>query len=100
MWVYNYSSTDWDVEWTILQCLLGNGDYDLSVGEARENVANMIVTTEGRSIVLRGEGKAEIYSLSGRLVSETDVRGTVKIPLNSGTYFVKTPDGVRRVIVR
>ncbi len=100
LWVYNYSSTDWDVEWTILQCLLGNGDDDLSVGEARENVANMIVTTEGRSIVLRGEGKAEIYSLSGRLVSETDVRGTVKIPLSSGTYFVKTPDGVRRVIVR
>ncbi len=100
LWVYKWSPTDYDLEWTILQCLLGSGDDDLAVGEARENVANMIVTAEGRSIVLRGEGRAEVYSLSGRLVSETDVRGTVKIPLSSGTYFVKTPDGVRRVIVR
>ncbi len=100
LWVYRWSSTDLDLEWTILSCLLGNGDDDLSVGEAVSQSGETFVGTTDGGLLVRGEGRVEVYSPDGRLIKSLTVKGKSEVPLPSGTYFVRTDEGVRKVIVR
>ena len=100
LWVYQWSSSDFDLEWTILECLLGNGDEDLSTGEAKvQDEGARVIPTEG-GVILEGEGRVEIFAADGRLLKRVSVRRRERVPLASGMYFVRTGKGIRRVVVR
>jgi len=47
----------------------------------------------------RYEGFARIYDPSGRLVWQGYLKGELP-PLNRGVYFVRTPQGTRRIVAR
>jgi len=100
LWVYLWSSSDWDLEWTILSCLVGNGDDDLSVGEAVSRGDGARVSATDGGILLEGEGRVAVYSPDGRLIRSLTVKGRSKVPLSPGAYFVRTGRSVRKVVVR
>jgi hypothetical protein len=65
LWVYQYSSTDWDLYFSVLTCALGE-DEELAVGEKDKGRENIRI--EGRMLHL--PEFSIIYSSSGRKVFE------------------------------
>lgn len=91
LWVYRYSATDLDMYWTVLTCALG-GDDELAVeekGKTREDIR-----LEGKMLYL--PYRAGVYSISGKEVFE----GEGWVYLTSGTYFVKTGGGIKKIVVK
>ena len=99
-WVYKWSSSDYDIYWTLLRCAVGSGDDDLAAGEAKDTYEDVRVSVEGSRLVLSGYGKAQVFSSDGRLVAKTEVKGKGSLSLRPGAYFVRTGNGVRKVVVR
>ncbi len=100
LWVYKYSPTDWDVEWTILQCLLGNdGDDKLAAEEKPAEVRNTVAVENG-ALVFKGRGEALIFSPNGRLLRRLKVEDRAELPIRGGVYFVRFGDKTEKVIVR
>lgn len=91
LWVYRYSSTDWDMYWTVLTCALG-GDEELSVEE--RNKTKEDIRLDGKMLYL--PYRAGVYSITGRKVFE----GKGWVLLSTGTYFVKDGRGIKRIMVR
>jgi len=100
LWLYEYSSSDWDVEWSVLTCLIGPGDDDELATDERSDVATLEVLPEPGRLILRGNGSVSIYTAQGRLVRRLKVDGRTEVPLPSGAYFVSTSEGTRKVLVR
>ncbi len=62
-----------------------------------------VVSSDDVSVVkggLKVRGAYSIYDLSGRLVGQGNAESGQIVRLKSGSYFVKTPSGIRAVVVR
>jgi len=80
-------------------CRLSWDDPD-GVVETPSGMETPSVEVVGRTLILRGEGRYEILSASGRLLSSGALEGERAVSLGTGAYFVKIGEKVRKVIVR
>ncbi|MEO0144671.1 MAG: T9SS type A sorting domain-containing protein [candidate division WOR-3 bacterium] len=87
MWVYQYSSTDWDMEWTILSysCITPVSKDELKEGK------DFIIKGKFVEIYLNGDWEFKIYNISGRKVFENKGKGNSKFTINlpKGAYIYK-----------
>jgi hypothetical protein len=91
LWVYQYSSTDFDLYFSVLNCALGEDD-ELAVGEKDKERENIRI--EGRMLHL--PEFSIIYSPSGRKVFE----GKGWTYLNPGVYFVRTGSITTKIAIK
>ena len=91
LWVYIYSSTDYDLYFSVLSCALDSDD-ELAIKE--ENSRDVSVKIEGKMIYL--PEFAVVYSSLGKKVFE----GKGWVSLSSGAYFVKRGNKVEKVVIR
>jgi len=101
LWVYKWSSTDYDLEWSILDCLTGDsdGEGDLATEELPKVSERINVRTSNGTLILSGEGEVKVFASDGRLVRALKVKGSERLHLPKGTYFVKIKDGIHRVVL-
>lgn len=59
-----------------------------------------VVARRGAIEVSGFDGVAEVYTIDGRLVAKTTVAGNAQIAASNGIYLVRTPNTVKKVIVR
>ena len=59
-----------------------------------------VVARRGAIEVSGFDGVAEVYTVDGRLVAKTTVAGNAQIAASNGIYLVRTPNTVKKVIVR
>ena len=64
------------------------------------SIKERVVARSGAIEVSGFDGVAEVYTIDGRLVAKTVVAGNAQIAASNGIYLVRTPNTVKKVIVR
>jgi len=97
MWVYRYSSTDYDVEWTILSysCIT-----PVSKDEVKEG-KDFIIKGKFIEIYLNRDWEFKVYDVSGRKVFERKGKNSEKFYINlpKGAYIYKLNDKFGKIVL-
>ena len=72
----------------------------LSGVNGMNSIKERVVARSGAIEVSGFDGVAEVYTIDGRLVAKTAVAGNAQIAASNGIYLVRTPNTVKKVIVR
>ena len=72
----------------------------LSGVNGMNSMKERVVARSGAIEVSGFDGVAEVYTIDGRLVAKTVVAGNAQIAASNGIYLVRTPNTVKKVIVR
>ena len=92
-------SSCYTVVWTCNAAVYGE-DEGLQTDESPTETPTPRVVVEGRSVIVSGyAGELKVFSADGRTVFSGQVRGSLRLPLSKGVYFVSYEGGRRRVIV-
>ena len=73
---------------------------ELSGVNGMNSMKERVVARSGAIEVSGFDGVAEVYTIDGRLVAKTAVAGNAQIAASNGIYLVRTPNTVKKVIVR
>jgi hypothetical protein len=97
MWVYRFSSTDYDMEWTIL-------DYSCITPVSKDEVKegkDFIIKGKFVEIYLNKDWEFKVYDVSGRKVFEIKGKGNNKFSLNlpKGAYIYKLNDKFGKIVL-
>lgn len=75
-------------------------DVTLSGVNGMNLMKERVIARSGAIEVSGFDGVAEVYTIDGRLVAKTTVAGNAQIAASNGIYLVRTPNTVKKVIVR
>lgn len=75
-------------------------DVTLSGVNGMNSMKERVIARSGAIEVSGFDGVAEVYTIDGRLVAKTTVAGNAQIAASNGIYLVRTPNTVKKVIVR
>lgn len=75
-------------------------DVTLSGVNGMNSMKERVIARSGAIEVSGFDGVAEVYTIDGRLVAKTAVAGNAQIAASNGIYLVRTPNTVKKVIVR
>ncbi|MEO0202627.1 MAG: T9SS type A sorting domain-containing protein [candidate division WOR-3 bacterium] len=97
MWVYRYSSTDWDVEWTILSY---NCITPVSKDEVKEG-KDIIIKGKLIEIYINSDWEFKVYNLNGMKIFENKGKGNTKFSLSvpKGIYIYKLNNKFGKIII-
>lgn len=95
-WIFNF---DVNYDGFVTRVTVTN-DVTLSGVNGMNSMKERVVARSGAIEVSGFDGVAEVYTIDGRLVAKTAVAGNAQIAASNGIYLVRTPNTVKKVIVR
>ena len=95
-WIFNF---DVNVNGKVTRVTV-TSDTTLSGVNGMNEMNERVVARSGAIEVSGFDGVAEVYTIDGRLVAKTTVAGNAQIAASNGIYLVRTPNTVKKVIVR
>lgn len=95
-WIFNF---DVNVNGKVTRVTV-TSDTTLSGVNGMNSMKERVVARSGAIEVSGFDGVAEVYTIDGRLVAKTAVAGNAQIAASNGIYLVRTPNTVKKVIVR
>lgn len=95
-WIFNF---DVNVNGKVTRVTV-TSDTTLSGVNGMNEMNERVVARRGAIEVSGFDGVAEVYTVDGRLVAKTAVAGNAQIAASNGIYLVRTPNTVKKVIVR
>ena len=95
-WIFNF---DVNVNGKVTRVTV-TSDTTLSGVNGMNEMNERVVARSGAIEVSGFDGVAEVYTIDGRLVAKTAVAGNAQIAASNGIYLVRTPNTVKKVIVR
>ena len=95
-WIFNF---DVNYDGNVTRVTVTN-DVTLSGVNGMNSMKERVVARSGAIEVSGFDGVAEVYTIDGRLVAKTAVAGNAQIAASNGIYLVRTPNTVKKVIVR
>ena len=95
-WIFNF---DVNVNGKVTRVTV-TSDTTLSGVNGMNEMNERVVARRGAIEVSGFDGVAEVYTVDGRLVAKTTVAGNAQIAASNGIYLVRTPNTVKKVIVR
>lgn len=95
-WIFNF---DVNVNGKVTRVTV-TSDTTLSGVNGMNEMNERVVARHGAIEVSGFDGVAEVYTVDGRLVAKTTVAGNAQIAASNGIYLVRTPNTVKKVIVR
>ena len=95
-WIFNF---DVNVNGKVTRVTV-TSDTTLSGVNGMNEMNERVVARSGAIEVSGFDGVAEVYTIDGRLVAKTVVAGNAQIAASNGIYLVRTPNTVKKVIVR
>lgn len=95
-WIFNF---DVNYDGNVTRVTVTN-DVTLSGVNGMNSMKERVVARSGAIEVSGFDGVAEVYTIDGRLVAKTVVAGNAQIAASNGIYLVRTPNTVKKVIVR
>ncbi|MGM9833039.1 MAG: PCMD domain-containing protein [Candidatus Limisoma sp.] len=95
-WIFNF-----DVNYNgCVTRVTVTSDVTLSGVNGMNEMNERVVARSGAIEVSGFDGVAEVYTVDGRLVAKTTVAGNAQIAASNGIYLVRTPNTVKKVVVR
>lgn len=95
-WIFNF---DVNVNGKVTRVTV-TSDTTLSGVNGMNEMNERVVARHGAIEVSGFDGVAEVYTVDGRLVAKTTVAGSAQIAASNGIYLVRTPNTVKKVVVR
>lgn len=95
-WIFNF---DVNYDGCVTRVTV-TSDKTLSGVNGMNSIKERVVARSGAIEVSGFDGVAEVYTIDGRLVAKTVVAGNAQIAASNGIYLVRTPNTVKKVIVR
>ena len=95
-WIFNF---DVNVNGKVTRVTV-TSDTTLSGVNGMNSIKERVIARSGAIEVSGFDGVAEVYTIDGRLVAKTAVAGNAQIAASNGIYLVRTPNTVKKVIVR
>lgn len=95
-WIFNF---DVNVNGKVTRVTV-TSDTTLSGVNGMNEMNERVVARRGAIEVSGFDGVAEVYTVDGRLVAKTTVAGNAQIAASHGIYLVRTPNTVKKVVVR
>ena len=95
-WIFNF---DVNYDGCVTRVTV-TSDKTLSGVNGMNSMKERVVARSGAIEVSGFDGVAEVYTVDGRLVAKTVVAGNAQIAASNGIYLVRTPNTVKKVIVR
>ena len=95
-WIFNF---DVNYDGNVTRVTV-TSDKTLSGVNGMNSIKERVVARSGAIEVSGFDGVAEVYTIDGRLVAKTAVAGNAQIAASNGIYLVRTPNTVKKVIVR
>ena len=95
-WIFNF---DVNYDGNVTRVTV-TSDVTLSGVNGMNSMKERVVARSGAIEVSGFDGVAEVYTIDGRLVAKTVVAGNAQIAASNGIYLVRTPNTVKKVIVR
>ena len=95
-WIFNF---DVNYDGNVTRVTV-TSDVTLSGVNGMNSMKERVVARSGAIEVSGFDGVAEVYTIDGRLVAKTAVAGNAQIAASNGIYLVRTPNTVKKVIVR
>lgn len=95
-WIFNF---DVNYDGCVTRVTV-TSDKTLSGVNGMNSIKERVVARSGAIEVSGFDGVAEVYTIDGRLVAKTAVAGNAQIAASNGIYLVRTPNTVKKVIVR
>ena len=95
-WIFNF---DVNYDGNVTRVTV-TSDTKLSGVNGMNSMKERVVARSGAIEVSGFDGMAEVYTIDGRLVAKTAVAGNAQIAVSNGIYLVRTPNTVKKVIVR
>ena len=95
-WIFNF---DVNYDGNVTRVTVTSHE-ELSGVNGMNSMKERVVARSGAIEVSGFDGVAEVYTIDGRLVAKTTVAGNAQIAASNGIYLVRTPNTVKKVIVR
>lgn len=95
-WIFNF---DVNYDGNVTRVTVTSHE-ELSGVNGMNSIKERVVARSGAIEVSGFDGVAEVYTIDGRLVAKTAVAGNAQIAASNGIYLVRTPNTVKKVIVR
>ena len=95
-WIFNF---DVNYDGNVTRVTVTSHE-ELSGVNGMNSMKERVFARSGAIEVSGFDGVAEVYTIDGRLVAKTVVAGNAQIAASNGIYLVRTPNTVKKVIVR